>query len=258
MTEQKLTISGLYRPGWHRWPELGQVAYLPLAGRWLTEAGFPVGARVTVEAVEDGRLVVPRVDEGEEPARWPAGRPRRRRSRSRRRSMGKEYTVSYRRYEGTSSCAPEWKKRHRRPETFHPLIRLSGRWLAGLGFPLGAKIEVEAEPGRLVLQACRTGGVRGGRARGEGWGRSREGPRRRGGGVAGGADPGGGAAAAEARGGPRAARAPPGVGSRPRGEDLMGLCPFHDDTEPSLVVSPGRTSGTAWGPAGRAARSSTG
>ncbi|HSL83537.1 MAG TPA: SymE family type I addiction module toxin [Thermoanaerobaculia bacterium] len=67
--------------------------------------------------------------------------------------MGKEYTVSYRRYEGTSPCAPEWKKRHRRPDTFHPLIRLSGRWLAGLGFPLGSKVEVEAEPGRLVLTA---------------------------------------------------------------------------------------------------------
>ncbi|HSL81615.1 MAG TPA: SymE family type I addiction module toxin [Thermoanaerobaculia bacterium] len=67
--------------------------------------------------------------------------------------MRKQYTVSYRRYEGTSPMAPEWKKRHRRPESFHPLIRLSGRWLEGLGFPLGGKIEVEAEPGRLVLKA---------------------------------------------------------------------------------------------------------
>jgi len=67
--------------------------------------------------------------------------------------MGKEYTVSYRRYEGTSALAPEWKKRNRRPDTLHPLIRLSGRWLTGLGFPLGAKVEVEAEPGRLVLTA---------------------------------------------------------------------------------------------------------
>jgi hypothetical protein len=52
MTEQKLTVTGLYRPGWHRWPELGQVAYLPLAGQWLAEAGFPVGAREEVEAAE--------------------------------------------------------------------------------------------------------------------------------------------------------------------------------------------------------------
>jgi len=67
--------------------------------------------------------------------------------------MCREYTVSYRRYEGTSPFAPEWKKRNRRPDTFHPLIRLSGRWLRGLGFGLGTRIEVEAEPGRLVLTA---------------------------------------------------------------------------------------------------------
>ncbi|HSL84878.1 MAG TPA: DNA primase, partial [Thermoanaerobaculia bacterium] len=29
-----------------------------------------------------------------------------------------------------------------------------------------------------------------------------------------------------------------GVVLKPHGEDLVGLCPFHDDTEPSLVVSP--------------------
>lgn len=67
--------------------------------------------------------------------------------------MRKEYTVSYRRYEGTSPAAPEWKKRDRRLESFHPLIRLSGRWLRGLGFGLGTKIDVEVEPGRLVLNA---------------------------------------------------------------------------------------------------------
>jgi len=71
--------------------------------------------------------------------------------------MGKEYTVSYRRYEGTSPFAPEWKKRDRRPDTFHPLIRLSGQWLERLGFFLGGKIEVEAEPGRLVLRAVPDG-----------------------------------------------------------------------------------------------------
>lgn len=67
--------------------------------------------------------------------------------------MRREYTVSYRRYEGTSPAAPEWKKRDRQPDRFHPLIRLSGRWLRGLGFSLGTKIEVEVEPGRLVLTA---------------------------------------------------------------------------------------------------------
>lgn len=65
MTEQKLTVTGLYRPGWHRWPDLGQVPYLPLAGQWLAEAGFPAGTRVLVEVVEDGELVVRRVEEGE-------------------------------------------------------------------------------------------------------------------------------------------------------------------------------------------------
>jgi len=40
MTEQKLTVTGLYRPGWHRWPELGQVPHLPLTGDWLAEAAF--------------------------------------------------------------------------------------------------------------------------------------------------------------------------------------------------------------------------
>jgi hypothetical protein len=73
VTEQKLTVTGLYRPGWHRWPEAGQVPYLPLAGRWLAEAGFPTGARVAVQVVEDGKLVVRRVEEAESAeARRPA------------------------------------------------------------------------------------------------------------------------------------------------------------------------------------------
>ena len=65
MTEQKLTISGLYRSGWPRWPEAGQVPHLPLTGQWLAEAGFPVGTRVVVETVEDGELVVRRVEGAE-------------------------------------------------------------------------------------------------------------------------------------------------------------------------------------------------
>lgn len=36
---------------------------LELSGYWLADAGFPVGARVEVEVVEPGRLVVTRVDE---------------------------------------------------------------------------------------------------------------------------------------------------------------------------------------------------
>jgi len=29
-----------------------------------------------------------------------------------------------------------------------------------------------------------------------------------------------------------------GIVLKPHGKDLMGLCPFHDDKEPSLVISP--------------------
>lgn len=69
MMEQKLTISGLYRPGWSRWPAPspggGEVPYLPLEGTWLGEAGFLPGTRVLVEVVADGELVVRRVEEGE-------------------------------------------------------------------------------------------------------------------------------------------------------------------------------------------------
>jgi DNA primase len=31
-----------------------------------------------------------------------------------------------------------------------------------------------------------------------------------------------------------------GVELRPHGSDLLGLCPFHDDNEPSLVVTPAK------------------
>ena len=71
MRTLKLRVSGLYRAGEHVFPA-GQLPLVQLVGGWLTEAGFPVGARVTVEAVEDGRLVLTRVDEAEEePAQWP-------------------------------------------------------------------------------------------------------------------------------------------------------------------------------------------
>ena len=49
-----------------------------------------------------------------------------------------------------------------------------------------------------------------------------------------------------------------GVELRKAGADLVGRCPFHDDREPSLVVSPGKNLWHAWGPARRAARWSTG
>ncbi|HSL83538.1 MAG TPA: SymE family type I addiction module toxin, partial [Thermoanaerobaculia bacterium] len=59
------------RPGEHVFSS-AQLPYLPLEGSWLGQAGFPVGARVRVEALEEGRLVLTRVELAEvEPARWP-------------------------------------------------------------------------------------------------------------------------------------------------------------------------------------------
>lgn len=33
-----------------------------------------------------------------------------------------------------------------------PYLRLSGAWLGGVGFAIGSKVRVSAEPGRLVLE----------------------------------------------------------------------------------------------------------
>jgi len=66
--------------------------------------------------------------------------------------MRKRLTVSYRRDPGTSSPAPAWRRR--RPPQVMPLIRLSGKWLDRMGFPIGSALAVEAEPGRLVLTAA--------------------------------------------------------------------------------------------------------
>ena len=71
MRTLKLRVSGLYGVGEHVFPT-GQVPMVQLAGKWLAEAGFPMGARVVATVVEDGHLVLTRVDEAEEaPARWP-------------------------------------------------------------------------------------------------------------------------------------------------------------------------------------------
>jgi DNA primase len=40
-----------------------------------------------------------------------------------------------------------------------------------------------------------------------------------------------------------------GITLKRHGSDLIGLCPFHDDKEPSLVISPEKTSGTVLVPA---------
>jgi hypothetical protein len=56
--EQRVTVSGLYRPGWHRSPSRwSQIPLLQLAGTWLEEQGFHVGSRVRVIS-ERGRVVI--------------------------------------------------------------------------------------------------------------------------------------------------------------------------------------------------------
>jgi len=65
MTELKLRVSGLYRPGEHVYPS-GPLPLVQLVGSWLEGAGFPVGARVRVDVIEDGRLMLSRVDDCEE------------------------------------------------------------------------------------------------------------------------------------------------------------------------------------------------
>jgi hypothetical protein len=57
MREQELRITSPAGAG-------TQVPRLELCGPWLEEAGFRAGARVEVEIVEPGRLVVTRVDAG--------------------------------------------------------------------------------------------------------------------------------------------------------------------------------------------------
>jgi DNA primase len=49
-----------------------------------------------------------------------------------------------------------------------------------------------------------------------------------------------------------------GVVLKRHGADLLGLCPFHDDKEPSLVISPKNNLWHAWGRVSGAAVSLTG
>jgi Toxin SymE, type I toxin-antitoxin system len=56
-TEQRFTVASFYPPGWHGHAPYSAVPFLPLAGPWLWEAGFSIGAEVHV-FVERGRLVV--------------------------------------------------------------------------------------------------------------------------------------------------------------------------------------------------------
>jgi toxic protein SymE len=59
-------------------------------------------------------------------------------------------TVS-RRYRGRVLRPWERSERSYAAEPFVPFVRMSGRWLAELGFRAGAEVRVRAEPGRLVL-----------------------------------------------------------------------------------------------------------
>jgi DNA primase len=38
-----------------------------------------------------------------------------------------------------------------------------------------------------------------------------------------------------------------GIELKPHGADLVGLCPFHDDHEPSFVVTPAKNLEKTWG-----------
>jgi hypothetical protein len=60
MAEQKLTIETRTVSG-----RVPPAPRLELAGYWLWDVGFPVGARVEVEVVRPGRLVMTRQDAGE-------------------------------------------------------------------------------------------------------------------------------------------------------------------------------------------------
>lgn len=66
MKPLKMTVSGLFRDGWTEYPQFDQQPLLLLAGLWLKEAGFYVGARVRVDVLGEGRLVVTLVEQGRE------------------------------------------------------------------------------------------------------------------------------------------------------------------------------------------------
>jgi len=64
MSKQQLTVAGVNGETWDGHHSTDKVPGLQLAGLWLEDAGFPVGARVEVEVVEPGRLVMTRQDLG--------------------------------------------------------------------------------------------------------------------------------------------------------------------------------------------------
>lgn len=71
MRARRLTISRLYpevRPRRGEHVRSVPMPFLRLQGRWLDQAGFPIGAQVRVE-VDRGRLVVEVIDTAATPQR---------------------------------------------------------------------------------------------------------------------------------------------------------------------------------------------
>jgi len=64
--------------------------------------------------------------------------------------MRKRLTMSYLLEDrGDGRASHSWRRAGR----VVPYLRMRGRWLDRLGFGIGTKLRVEAEPGRLVLTA---------------------------------------------------------------------------------------------------------
>jgi hypothetical protein len=70
MREEKLRVSGFYRPGWSAAPSLERPSpLLLLVGSWLAEAGFAPGDEVRVTG-RDGRLQVVRRELDDSTTAW--------------------------------------------------------------------------------------------------------------------------------------------------------------------------------------------
>ena len=70
--------------------------------------------------------------------------------------MRKRLTMSYLLEDrGDGRASHSW----RRADRVVPYLRMRGRWLDRLGFGIGTKLRVEAEPGRLVLTALDRSGT---------------------------------------------------------------------------------------------------
>jgi Toxin SymE, type I toxin-antitoxin system len=64
MSKKRLSVVEVNGKTWEGHLSEEKVPGLQLVGHWLWDAGFPVGARVEVEVVRPGRLVMTRRDVG--------------------------------------------------------------------------------------------------------------------------------------------------------------------------------------------------